>query len=104
MSEVVITKDQLEAGGPCQPFHLKSPEWDEEREALVYEDWEATVKRLSSTKDGLTQLGWLVAHNLVPMTRLEFRAVRKAKQKMRAKAAKAEVKARKAEAASAEVG
>lgn len=111
MSEVVITEDQLKAGGPCQPFHLESPEWDDEKKALVYEDWKATAKRLSSTKDGLTQLSWLVARGLVPMTRTELREIRKAKKKMRFKEAKAEVKARKAEAAaraeanaSAEVG
>ena len=97
--QVVITKDQLESGGPCQPFHLKSPEWDEEREALVYEDWKATAKRLSSTIDGLSQLGWLVSRGLVPMSRMQFRAVRRDKKKMRAKAARADVKARKADAA-----
>lgn len=87
MAEVVITKDQLEAGSPCQPFHLKSPEWDEERQALVYKNWAATAKRLASTKEGLAQLGWLVGRNLVPMTRLELRAVRKeAKKKLRAAA------------------
>lgn len=97
--QVVITKDQLESGGPCEPFHLKSPEWDEEREALVYEDWEATAKRLSSTPGGLSQLAWLVSRGLVPMSRVQFRAVRRDKKKMRAKAAKADVKARKAGAA-----
>lgn len=106
MAQVIITKDQIEKGGPCAPFHLESPEWDEEQQALVYKDWEATAKRLSATKEGLTQLAWLVGRNLVPMDRLELRKVRKDAKKVLAKAAVAEAKAAKkkasAKAASAE--
>lgn len=76
-TEVIITKDQIEKSGPCAPFHLESPEWDAERNALVYKDWEATVKRLSASEKGRTQLSWLVARNFVPMTRLELRKARR---------------------------
>ena len=96
--QVIITKDQLTGGGPCSPFYLDSPEWDEKKEALVYEDWEDTVERLSSTKDGLMHLAWLVSRSLVPMTRMQCRKLRRAKKKMRGEAARADVKERKATA------
>ena len=95
--QVIITKDQLTGGGPCTPVFLDSPEWDEKKEALVYEDWDETVERLSSSMDGLGQLGWLVSRSLVPMNRMQFRKLRRAKKKMRAEAARADVKERKAD-------
>jgi len=81
--EVIITRDQLEAAGACDVY-LRSPEWDAEHNegtgALVYSDWEATVARLSSTQAGLGRLGYLVGKRLVPMSRIEFRTLRREKQ------------------------
>lgn len=71
--QVVITKAQLEAVPACQAY-LKSPEWN--GEALVYADWNATVKRLLSSGYGITYLGFLVKNKLVPLTVNEFRALR----------------------------
>lgn len=75
--EVVITKDRLMAARACRKSYLNSPEWDAEREALVYANWDATAKRLLSTKDGIVYLDFLVANGLVPMTREQFKAARK---------------------------
>jgi hypothetical protein len=81
--EVIIEKAQLLAFDACGAY-LKSPEWDAEREALVYSDWAATVDRLTATRDGVGLLGWLVARKLVPMTRAEFvKARRNARSNLR---------------------
>ncbi|KKK59730.1 hypothetical protein LCGC14_3031460 [marine sediment metagenome] len=94
--QVVITKDQLTGapgGGPCSPFYLDSPEWDEEREALVYENWERTIERLSSSTPRLAHLSWLVSRSLVPMTRMEFLELRRDSREIRSEAdAKAKAK------------
>ena len=34
---IIITKDQLTGGGPCSPFYLDSPEWDEKKSGAVGE-------------------------------------------------------------------
>ena len=96
--KLVITKDQLLAVG-AGPVYLGYPDeeheappvaplmhgdWDEEQEALVYDDWDETVARLSSTKDGLGLLAWLVSRALVPMTLMQLRKIRMvAKKKIR---------------------
>jgi hypothetical protein len=75
--QVIITKDQLAANSAC-PAYLTSPEWSTEQEALVYVDWDATVARLAQTQAGIDYLGWLVRCSLVPMTRSQFAATRRA--------------------------
>lgn len=77
MAEVVITKDRLEEARACRVY-LDSPEWDKEREALVYTDWDATVRRLMSAREGMAYLDFLVARELVPMTKDTFQAMRSA--------------------------
>lgn len=73
MSQVVISKEQLIAARACtKDSYFDSPEWN--GEALVYADWEASRERLLSTSRGTSQLSFLVAKGLVPMTREEFRA------------------------------
>ena len=67
---IVIPKQKLEELKPCREYYLESPEWN--GEALVYEDWDASAKRLLSTSVGRTQLSWLVKNGLVPMTNEEF--------------------------------
>ena len=74
--QVIITKAQLEANRACKAY-LTSPEWN--GEALVYSDWDATVKRLLTTRSGTVYLDYLVAHGLVPMTKDEFVALKKAR-------------------------
>lgn len=74
--EVVVTKDQLEKASACRVY-LESPEWDKERQALVYPDWEATVKRLLSTRAGMSYLSFLVTYGLVPMTKEQLKAAKK---------------------------
>jgi hypothetical protein len=71
--QVVIPKEKLEALKACDAY-IKSPEWN--GEALVYSDWDATVRRLMSTGPGITFLGYLVKNELVPMTKEEFRQAR----------------------------
>ena len=80
--QVVIAKDKLLALNACDAY-LKSPEWDPARQALVYSDWEATVDRLSATRDGIVFLEWLVARELVPMTRVELSGIRRAAREAR---------------------
>ena len=77
--QVVITKAQLESAKACDRY-LKSPEWDEHEEMLVYSDWDATVERLLSTRFGMGYLGFLVSKGLVPMTTAEFKAARDARR------------------------
>lgn len=71
MAVVVITKLNLEKNRACSAY-LRSPEWDQKQQALVYSDWSATVQRLLSTPQGITYLSFLVSHKLVPMTMEEF--------------------------------
>jgi hypothetical protein len=73
---VVVTKAQL--SGNCGA-HLNSPEWDAEQEALVYQNWDATVTRLLSSRRGTVHLEWLVVRSLVPMTVDQFLEARKAR-------------------------
>jgi hypothetical protein len=74
--QVVIQKSELEAAHACKKSYLKSPEWN--GEALVYSDWDKTVKRLLSTPAGTTYLGFLVLRKLVPMTADELSAAKRA--------------------------
>jgi hypothetical protein len=78
---VVIDKATLKRHRACNGSWdpdgaIISPEWDAEQQALVYEDWSATAKRLLSSPAGTIQLEWLVAHKLVPMTVTEFKKAR----------------------------
>jgi hypothetical protein len=75
--EVIVTKEQLRE--TCG-VHTSSPEWNAEREALVYPDWDATVARLLSTRKGTAYLDALVARGIVPMTRDEFIEARKSRR------------------------
>lgn len=76
---VVIKLSELRAHNPCGAFHLDSPEWDEQEQALVYPDWDATVARhLAMGPTGVVRLEWLVARKLVPMTTAQLAAARKA--------------------------
>lgn len=73
--QVIIPIAKLEAQGACLVY-LDSPEWDKGQKELVYADWSKTVIRLLSTPAGTGYLSWLVAHELVPMTKSEFSAAR----------------------------
>lgn len=77
--QVVISKNQLEAVKAC-PVYLDSPEWDQEQNALVYADWEASAARLLSTRSGTSYLQFLVSRELVPMTAEEFEVARAARR------------------------
>jgi len=77
--QVVIPISALKERKACLVY-LQSPEWDSEREALVYTDWAKTVTRLMSTPNGRIWLGWLAGAKLVPMSVGEFNALRKARQ------------------------
>lgn len=76
--EVVITLEQLRKARACRVY-LDSPDWNHDREALVYSNWGETVQRLLSTRAGVTYLDFLVTSGLVPMTRDEFKAARVAR-------------------------
>jgi hypothetical protein len=78
--QVVIPKAKLEEASPCRDYFLDSPDWN--GEALVYANWEETVRRLLSTRKGTVQLNWLVDNGLVPMTSEEFVAARAAAHPM----------------------
>ena len=78
---IVIDKATLKRHRACNRSwgtddSIVSPEWDAELQALVYEDWSATAKRLLSSPAGAIQLKWLVEHELVPMTATEFEKAR----------------------------
>jgi hypothetical protein len=81
---VAIDKATLKLHRACRAAYT-SPEWNEAEQALIYEDWDATVKRhlaMGFDKDGihigLYRLEWFVNHGLVPMTREELNALKKA--------------------------
>jgi hypothetical protein len=74
LTSVAITKADLDAKKPCAPWYLDSPEWDEDQEALVYKDFDATVDRLMATDAGRDRLRWLIRNALVPMKSNEFKA------------------------------
>ena len=71
---VTVKKADLDAKKPCAPWYLESPEWDAGQEALVYKDFDATVRRLTTTNTGRERLKWLVRNALVPMTSDELKA------------------------------
>lgn len=68
---VEIDKATLKRHRACGAAYI-SPEWDAEREVLVYANWPDTVQRLLASDEGVDQLEWLVRHKLVPMTESEF--------------------------------
>jgi hypothetical protein len=68
---VRIDKAVLKRHRACTAAYT-SVEWDEAQQALIYNDWEASIARLLSSPEGVKQLEWLVAHKLVPMTEAEF--------------------------------
>ena len=74
--EVVIDNATLRRHRSCRGAYT-DPEWDAERQALVIKDWDATVKRLLSSKEGREKLEWRVSHGLVPMTKIELAAAKK---------------------------
>lgn len=70
--KVVIRLAELQAHKACDDY-LRSPEWDEGQQALVYSDWDATVARhFAMGPLGVVRLGWLVGSGLVPMTAVQF--------------------------------
>lgn len=87
MAEVVIGRATLKRHRACADAYT-SPEFDKERDALVYADFDKSVERLlakPANKDakgkiigrpGLDQLEWFVNHGLVPMTREQFDALK----------------------------
>lgn len=78
--KVVIRLAELQAHKACDAY-LRSPEWDEKEQALVYPDWDATVARhLTGEREKMGHLEWMVANKLVPMTAQELFS---AKQKAR---------------------
>jgi len=74
---VVITKDQREGVDACR-MYLKAKSWDPNQQALVFEDWEASVVRILSNRQNTVYLNFLVTNKLVPMTLDEFNAALKA--------------------------
>jgi hypothetical protein len=74
MASVTLKKADLDAKKPCAPWYLESPEWDKTQEALVYKDFDATVRRLLASNTGRERLKWLVRHALVPMKPEELKA------------------------------
>jgi hypothetical protein len=75
---VVIDNAALRRNRSCKGAYT-SPEWDESAQALVYSDWDATVKRLLDKGQlGADELEWFIHHKLVPMTMAEFIAAKAA--------------------------
>lgn len=77
---VVITNAQLRKYRSCKGAYT-NPEWDPkegEAGALVFVDWDASVKELLSTPKGIARLEWYVLHKLVPMTADELVAAKAA--------------------------
>jgi hypothetical protein len=72
---VVIDNKELRRNRSCRGTYTNK-EWDPAEQALVFPDWEASVKELLSTPEGLIRLDWYVRHNLVPMTMSEFIAAK----------------------------
>lgn len=68
---VVIDNAALRKNRSCKGAYTNR-EWDPELQALVFPDWDASIKELLSTPKGLARLEWYVRHNLVPMTMTEF--------------------------------
>ena len=73
---VVIKKETLKLRRACDAAYT-SPEWDETLQALVYSDFDKTVKRLMSTPEGVKHLAWHVHHKHVPMTQVQFESLKK---------------------------
>lgn len=72
---VVIPVATLKQHRACRDAYI-SPEWNEAEQALIYENWDATVERCLATTGsdasrhvGVSWLTWLVRHKLVPMTK-----------------------------------
>jgi hypothetical protein len=78
---VVILKADLKRNRACKSAYTL-PEWDEELQALVFEDWDAEVQKLLSSPEGTERLEWRVAHKLVPMTIDEFSAAKAAHKRL----------------------
>lgn len=76
---VEIPIASLQKHGACSAY-LESPEWDKEKQALIYNDWSETVERLFSTKWGTSYLDWLVSKKLVPMSHREFQEEKSARR------------------------
>lgn len=75
--QVIILESTLKRHRACRG-RFTSQWWDVKQQALVYEDWDEAVRQFLSTKDGTERLEWLVAHELVPMTKSEFDAAKAA--------------------------
>lgn len=75
---VVLSKAVLKRNRAC-PAAYTSVEWNSAEDALIYEDWDQTVDRLFTTREGADQLEWLVLKKLVPMTKEEFDAAKTAR-------------------------
>lgn len=74
---VVIDNEALRRNRSCKGAYTNR-EWDPALQALVFSDWEESVKELLSTEKGLARLEWYVRHKLVPMTMSEFIAAKAA--------------------------
>ena len=77
---VVIDNRALRRNRSCKGAYTNK-EWDPkegEAGALVFPDWDASVKELLSTRKGVARLDWYVLHKLVPMTDDELIAAKAA--------------------------
>jgi len=76
-ARIVIPKAVLKRHRACDAAYT-SPEYDADQDAIVYADWDETVKRLlAKGRQGIDEIDWYVANKLVPMTRDEFVALKK---------------------------
>jgi hypothetical protein len=74
---VVIDNAALRKARSCKGAYTNR-EWDPALQALVFPDWDASVKELLSTPKGRARLEWYARHNLVPMTLDQFIAAKAA--------------------------
>lgn len=72
---VVIDNATLRKYRSCKGAYTNR-EWDPELQALVFPDWEASVKELMATTKGQARLEWYISNGLVPMTMAEFIAAK----------------------------
>lgn len=80
MTRVVIPKETLKQLHACRAAY-SDPYWDESEQARIIPDFEDAVENyyLPMGVVGLDRLGWLVKHKLVPMTREQLAALKKAR-------------------------
>jgi hypothetical protein len=77
---VVIPKETLKRLHACQAAY-EDLYWSESEQARIFPDWDDAVQTyyIPMGVVGLDRLGWLVRHKLVPMTREQLAALKKAR-------------------------